>query len=246
MFQKYECPRGLEHDYYQYSDKGFLTSTQRCGYKTKQHFCHHKQPTFQRKKSMPRIVHIMLLTLTVFVCMKATAQEKPNPDTILVVNLKEAKVTAERHWLNDTVRYRYNQTKYYVSTVLPYVWESTKMFQEINKYLQQPGLSKKERKKYIDLKEAEVRVVFDDQVKQLNTTQGVLLIKLIARQSGLNVFEMLQNTKGGFSAFKLQTWARVQGFNLNKRYQPDEEPMLEHIMEGMGHPLPPYYGRVNF
>ena len=45
-------------------------------------------------------------------------------DTIYM--LPEVKVTAQ--FLNDTDRYRYNQMKFYVTTILPYLDAATKVF----------------------------------------------------------------------------------------------------------------------
>ena len=79
-----------------------------------------------------------------------------------------------------------------------------------------------------------------DEVK-LNETQGMLLVKLIGRQTGVNIYSMLQEFKNPLTAVRWQTWARLNGFNLNKRYNPDDEPQLERIMEHLGYPLPPFY-----
>jgi hypothetical protein len=179
--------------------------------------------------------------IMVFTCLAATA--KAQEDTVLMVNLPNVNVNRERQWANNHDRYQYNQTRYYITTILPYLNAATKLFHEIDQQIQDPNISKKERKRFIDAKEDELRNKFENEVKELNTTQGVLLIKLIARQTGVNIYSILQEFKNPLTAVKWQTWARVNGHNLNKKYNPDEEPMLEHIMESLGYPLPPYYGQ---
>ena len=42
-----------------------------------------------------------------------------NQDTMYNVTLNQVDITGERKWANDTARYRYNQMKYYVKTILP-------------------------------------------------------------------------------------------------------------------------------
>ena len=175
--------------------------------------------------------------------LSVKAQETAVPDTILVVNLKEAEVTGTRLWENDTLRYRYNQMKSYVKVILPYLDEATLLFTEINNKLEDEHLSKRQKRKYIKSKEGIMRERFEDKVKNLNTTQGVLLIKLISRQTHLNLYEILGKFKGNFTAIRWQAWARVNGFNLNKTYNPAEEINLEHIMEGLGYPLPASYNQ---
>lgn len=186
--------------------------------------------------------HFLLLLLFSFGLSKAVAQTDGNStDTIWSIDLPNHDVTADRIWHNDTARYRYNQLRYYVKTVLPYVNEGTRLFTEINHKLAEPGLSRKERKRYIASRENEIKTNFEDKIKKLNTTQGVLLIKLIARQTGMNLYHVLQEVKGNLPAVKYQVWARLNGFNLNRDYHPEEEKDLEPIMNGLGYPLPASY-----
>lgn len=169
------------------------------------------------------------------------AQALPEEDTLYTAQLKEAMVRGDRIWENDTLRYRYNQTKYYVKLIMPLLNASTKMFNDINGYLKNEQLSKKQRKQYLAQQEEQMRIHFEDKIKALNTTQGALLIKLIARQTHLNLYQIINEFKGSFAAIKWQTWAKAHGFNLNRYYNPEEEPDLERIMHQLGYPLPDSY-----
>jgi len=161
-------------------------------------------------------------------------------DTVYATQqLKEVDVRA--HWLNDTDRYHYNQMRYYVTTILPYLNAATQLFTEINNKLNDPSVSKAERKRFIKLKDEEMRTKFEDKVGALNVTQGVLLMKLVARQTDMNIYKMLSDFKNPFVAIKWQTWARLNGMNINQKYHPEDEPDLENIMESLGYPLPLAY-----
>lgn len=181
----------------------------------------------------------ILLALLFLLPFAAGAQ-----DTSMYMNdsafmLPEAKVTAQ--WLNDTDRYRYNQMKFYVTTILPYLDASTQLFKDVNAKVNEKGISKKQRRKYVNSREDEMRTKFEDKIKQLNVTQGTLLVKLICRQTELNLYKILQEFKNPLTAVKWQTWARLNGLNLDKRYNPREENDLENIMEELGYPLPGSY-----
>lgn len=181
-----------------------------------------------------------------FLLQQADAQEDymQKNDSVVVVQMKNVNVDKERNWSNDTVRYRYNQLKYYVTTILPYLDAAAKMLAELEAKEHTPGISKKELRSFVNIKETEIHERFDNEISKLNETQGVLLIKLVARQSGMNIYDKLQEYKSGFYALRWQTWAKLHGFNLNRQYSPDDEPMLEHIMEQLGYPLPPTYTRT--
>lgn len=185
------------------------------------------------------------LLLLLFICLGAVlpaGAQTGGIDTVYHVRLGNHDVNSTRKWANDTARYHYNQMRYYVTTILPYLEEATVLFNELNTKLGQ--LSGKERRAYIREKEALVRSRFEDKIKALNETQGVLLIKLAARQTGLNIYQQLSEFKGTVAALKWQAWARFHRFNLNRRYHPEEEPDLERIMRGLGYPLPKFYEGV--
>ncbi|MES2703189.1 MAG: DUF4294 domain-containing protein [Bacteroidota bacterium] len=160
------------------------------------------------------------------------------------VNLKEIKVTAR--FKNDTDRYRYNQMKFYVTTILPYLDAATKTFKEIDAKVNEPGVSRRERKDFVNAKEDQMRSQFEDKVKSLNVTQGVLLVKLISRQTNMNLYKILQEFKNPLTAVKWQVWGRVNGMNLDRKYHPEEERDLENIMDELGYPLPGGYAFAGF
>src|SRR5690606_25028805 len=127
--------------------------------------------------------------------LSAPARAQQDPDAMLMVQLEKVDVTSTRLWANDTVRYRYNQMRYYVTTILPYLEEATNLFREIGARLQEPGLGKKERKAFIASREELVRTRFEEKIRDRNTTQGVLLVKLITRQTGVNLYEIISDFK---------------------------------------------------
>ena len=159
------------------------------------------------------------------------------PDTLLHYTMQPVEITAAREWANDTVWYRYTQTKYYVTTILPYVNEAIKLHNELQSV---PG-KKKERKSLMNKREDELKERYRDEMKGLNETQGVLIVKLIARQTGENIYDLLSEYKNTLYATKWLGWSRLHGFNINKKYNPDEEILLENIMDDLGYPLPDFY-----
>lgn len=163
------------------------------------------------------------------------------PDTLWHVTMPAVEIKAEREWANDTVQYRYNQMKYYVTTVLPYVKLVTDLHNELEEKADRKRMSRKERRAFVSMREEQLKAQYETEVKKLNETQGVLMVKLIARQTGLNIYDMLSEYKSGLFATKWLAWSRMHGFNINKKYNPDNEIMLENVMEDLGYPLPAFY-----
>ena len=72
------------------------------------------------------------------------------------------------------------------------------------------------------------------QVKKLTITQGIILVKLIDRETGHTSYEVIKDLKGGFTAFFWQGIARIFGNNLKAEYNPDgEDAKIEDIVRGI-------------
>ncbi len=191
---------------------------------------------------MTKTIYLLIFFTFSVIATRAQSNAAGNGDTILMVNMPAVKVTADRDWGNDTIRYQYNQMKYYVTTILPYLTAATNLFTELNQKVNDPNISKHEKKEFVRTKEDELHTRFEDEITNLNETQGILLLKLIGRQTGVNIYSMLNEFKNPFTAIKWQTWAKFHGFNLNRKYVPEDEPMLENIMLSLNYPLPVMYG----
>jgi hypothetical protein len=192
-----------------------------------------------------KMKYLVMAGLLMASCTQLKAQNSMGGymlDTIYM--LPEASI--KDRFANDTDRYRYNQTKHYIKMILPYLDAASKVFIEVNNKIHEDGVSRKERKRYVHAREDEMRSQFEEKVRALNVTQGKLLVTLIARQTEANIYEVLQEFKNPMTAVKWQAWARLNGMNLDKTYNPDEELMLERIMEELGYRLPVGYGQRGY
>ena len=89
----------------------------------------------------------------------------------------------------------------------------------------------KERAKLLDMAEEEMKKTFEKDLRKLTISEGVILIKLIDRETGRNSFEVVQELKGRFSAFMWQSLARIFGHNLKNEYDAiGEDLQIENIV----------------
>ncbi|MES2627966.1 MAG: DUF4294 domain-containing protein [Bacteroidota bacterium] len=92
--------------------------------------------------------------------------------------------------------------------------------------------SKKDRKKYLDWAEDELKTAFAKDLKKLTYSQGRILIKLVNRETGKTSYELVRELKGGFSAFMWQGVAKLFGANLKSEFDPKkEDAMIEYIVQ---------------
>ena len=182
-----------------------------------------------------------LLLLATFMCpallraqqLFPTVSSSGSNPPVFHINLNEATVVAPRIFANDTDLYRYNQLKHYVKIVLPYANEAIRIFYDIDQ--KTAGFSRRQRRLYIRSQEKEIREHFEDKLKDLNITQGRILVKLINRQLKNNCYDIVRELKNPVSAAYYQGWARLNGINLNDDYDPEKEPDLERVMRALGY-----------
>lgn len=83
---------------------------------------------------------------------------------------------------------------------------------------------------YVKLAEAELRAEFEAEVKDLTTSQGRVLIKLIDREAGRTSYELVKELRGSFTAFVWQGMARLFGQDLRSSYDPRGEDLLMELV----------------
>ncbi|MFM7726034.1 MAG: DUF4294 domain-containing protein, partial [Flavobacteriales bacterium] len=70
----------------------------------------------------------------------------------------------------------------------------------------------------LDKAEKHLMKQFEKDLRNMTVSEGVILVKLIDRQTGETGYELLKQLKGKFSAFMWQSVARVFGQNLKDDY----------------------------
>jgi len=91
---------------------------------------------------------------------------------------------------------------------------------------------KKQQRKFLDRVEDELREEYEGDLKKLTITQGIILIKLVDRQTGDTSYELVKSFRGSFSAFFWQQLARLFGHNLKLQYDPmGEDYMIEEVVQ---------------
>lgn len=151
-------------------------------------------------------------------------------DTLMVKQLDEVEVFPK-------FRFKYQARRYsrlvrYVKKVYPYAQIAAEKMQEYEQILidtPEPSAQRKIMKQI----EAEIYDEWEDDLKNLTYLQGGILLKLIDRQTGESSYSIVQEFRGKFRAFFYQSFARIFGFNLKDRYNPQEndyDKQIENIV----------------
>jgi hypothetical protein len=88
-----------------------------------------------------------------------------------------------------------------------------------------------QQKQLRDKAEHSIMGQFEIDLRNMTMSEGVILVKLIDRQTGTTGYELLREMKGKFSAFMWQGVARLFGQNLKDDYDVNgEDVWIENIV----------------
>jgi len=148
--------------------------------------------------------------------------------------LPDVKITDIRIFKSQADLANYNRLRYNVLKVLPYAHFAGKRYRQLQRDLALTG-DKHRQKELINGCEAEIKDLFNKEIKNLTISQGEVLIKLIDRETGNTSYAMVKDLKGGFHAFLYQSVARIFGHDLKETYNPDEQKDIEAILLQAGY-----------
>jgi hypothetical protein len=88
------------------------------------------------------------------------------------------------------------------------------------------------KKQLLDKAEDQMKKQFEKDLRNLTISEGVILIKLIDRQTGDSSYDLVRELKGKMSAFMWQGVARMFGHNLKDQYEAEgEDVWIENTIE---------------
>jgi acyl-CoA synthetase (NDP forming) len=132
---------------------------------------------------------------------------------------------------NDLEQYKYNLLKRRVQKIYPYVEQGKKILIEMSR--NEEVSKKKEHKKYVRSTEEELKKKFEDELKNLTINEGLVLVKLVNRETGNNCYNLIKNLKGSVNAFFWQQIGKRYGYDLKQEYIAKENRELEQAIEDL-------------
>lgn len=154
-------------------------------------------------------------------------------DTLPIIDLPEVRVYERRDFEYLYLKRRYRRLIYNVKRAYPYSKEAGMRLKALDTYLATLE-SEKERREYVSQVEGAIMEEFEQDVKKLTITQGIILVKLIDRETGRTSYEVIKDLKGGLTAFFWQGIARLFGNNLKEEYDPEgRDRIIEDIVLGI-------------
>jgi hypothetical protein len=127
---------------------------------------------------------------------------------------------------------KFNRLKHNVMTVYPYAVEAARIYHEINLTLAETN-KRRDKKRYLRQLNDQLENQFKDALKDLTTTQGEILIKLVSRYTGRTCYDLISDFKNPVSAFFWQTASKTYGYSLKTQYDPQQDKDIEMIVRSL-------------
>jgi len=118
-----------------------------------------------------------------------------------------------------------------VKKVYPYARLAGMQLQKYNKLILE-ARNEREARRILKEAEKELNARYGDDLKNMTFSQGRILIKLIDRETGECSYNLVEELRGNFTAFFYQAFARLWGYNLKVKYDPEgEDKQIETIVK---------------
>lgn len=181
----------------------------------------------------------VLLTITfIWVCTvaaqeqtaKESAAQKPDSLVTPLIALQEVTVVENKSEARAK-RIAYLSRK--IRKVYPYSKLAAERMMVMNERLKAFD-NRYQRKKYIRLVQKFMEDEFEAELRKMSRTDGRILIKLIHRQTGHTVFDLVKEYRSGWNAFWYNTTAGMFELSLKTEYHPEsveEDYLIESILQ---------------
>ena len=167
---------------------------------------------------------------------RATLSGKPYPfivdecgDTLIVASLEDISVSSPRMFESEEEYRKYRRYRRYAADVYPYAVEAVKVFHEVQ--VATVDMRRGKAKRYAQHLYKDMKDNFEDPLKNLTRTQGLILIKMVERELGTPTFYVIKDLRGGFTASYWGSVGKLFGHNLKEGYHPGQDRILDMVLE---------------
>lgn len=115
----------------------------------------------------------------------------------------------------------YWRLKYKLKKAYPLARETVLIYYNIKDSVSQIE-NKRARKKFLNKSHEELEEEFSRMLRGLTRWEGELYLKLVHRETGKTVKELIKELRGGVSAFMASSKAGLFSIDLDTRHEPDE------------------------
>jgi hypothetical protein len=152
-------------------------------------------------------------------------------DTLIMAGLGEVSITSLRSFESEEDYKKYRKYRRYAYSVYPYAVEAVRIFREVEAVTN--DIKKGQKRKYIKTLQEDLEEKFEEPLKKLTRTQGMLLIKMIERELDTPMYDLVKGLRGTWTATYWNFLGGFYGHHLKEGYQRGKDPMLDIVLDDL-------------
>ena len=196
-------------------------------------------------KNLKTLIILFLLSITASAQVKYGPEPKDSIQEPFLYMIEGDSIARESIALNEIVildKLQFDtaleRRKYLILTrktikVYPYAKMAADTLTKLRADLQDIT-KKRHRKRYIKQMQEFMEERFTKELKKFSRTEGQILVKLIHRQTGHTMFDLIKDYRSGWKAFWYQRTASLFNISLKREFKPNEvyeDYLIEDILE---------------
>ena len=197
----------------------------------------------------------LLLLFVVFSCRTAAAQTRgtlslggdiyeymldDRGDTVILATIGDVSVSSVRNFKNPEDYSKYRKYRRYAFMVYPYAAEAIRIFRELEQTTS--TMREGERRRHIRRLQNELKENFEDPLRNLTRTQGMILVEMIERELHTPLYDLIKGLRGTFNATYWNTMGSFYGYKIKEGYVRGQDPILDIVLDDINlsydHTLP--------
>lgn len=109
---------------------------------------------------------------------------------------------------------------YNFNKVYPYALVGRKLMAQVDSTIAADVTKKSQRTRYVNDVERELFKLFEKDIRNMTISQGLVLMRLVDRECGMNAYDIIKTYESGFAAGFWQLVAKLFSQDLKTKYDP--------------------------
>lgn len=149
-------------------------------------------------------------------------------DTLFFSQLTEFQLTGVQN-MNQEEKRLYRKYRRYALKVYPYALDAIKIFKEVEYATN--NMSSRKRKKYIKKLSKDLKKEFEDPLRGLTRTQGLILMKMIEKELDTPMYNLIRDLRGKTSSFYWNMTGKIYGYDLKNGYVVGDDKIMDAVLQ---------------
>ena len=141
-------------------------------------------------------------------------------DTMPCATFRSIIIIGQRVGASKRELNKYDKLVRNIIKVYPYARLAAKKLKEYDDLLAKIP-DTKEQKRIMKLAEKEIRKDFQKEIEDLTFSQGIILLKLVDRETSKTTYQIVDELRGSLRAFFYQAIAKLFKYDLKEKYDPN-------------------------